>query len=292
MASKPTFNPYLALASGIMAVSTGAIFARLADSPALVTAAYRMGLSVIVILPFALWKIRDELFGLSTGNLKMAVLAGFFLALHFATWISSLDYTTVANSVVLVNTHPIWVGLLAPLIAGERIATPAIAGIALSIVGGVIIGAGDFITPGQALQGDLLALAGGVCAAFYLLIGRKLRQDISLLAYITVCYGSAALLLWGFVLCMGLPVTGFSSTTWAAFWGMALVAQLVGHSSYNWALKWFSAGLVAVSLLGEPIGATVLAYLLFGEGLTLPKFIGCGLIMAAICIAALGEKKA
>ncbi len=292
MASKPGFNPYLALVSGIAAVSTGAIFARLADSPALVTAAYRVGLSTLVILPFALWKIRDELVGLSTGKLKMAVLAGFFLALHFATWISSLDYTTVANSVVLVNTHPIWVGLLSPMIARERIGTPTIAGITLSIMGGAIIGAGDLTAPGQALRGDLLALAGGGCAAFYLLIGRKLRQDMSLLAYITLCYGSAAVLLWGFVLCMGLPVSGFSSTTWAAFWGMALVAQLIGHSSYNWALKWFSAGLVAVSLLGEPIGATALAYVIFGEGLTLSKFIGCGLIMTAICIAAAGERGA
>ncbi len=178
MASKPGFNPYLALVSGIAAVSTGAIFARLADSPALVTAAYRVGLSTLVILPFALWKIRDELVGLSTGKLKMAVLAGFFLALHFATWISSLDYTTVANSVVLVNTHPIWVGLLSPMIARERIGTPTIAGITLSIMGGAIIGAGDLTAPGQALRGDLLALAGGGCAAFYLLIAlRRYLRD-------------------------------------------------------------------------------------------------------------------
>ena len=119
------------------------------------------------------------------------------------------------------------------------------------------------------------------------MIGRSLRRNLSLLAYITVCYGSAAVLLWALVLCLGLPVSGFGKTTWAAFWGMALVAQLIGHSSYNWALKWFSAGLVAVSLLGEPIGASALAYFIFGETLTSGKFVGCALIMVAICIAAM-----
>jgi drug/metabolite transporter (DMT)-like permease len=291
MRSAPRINPYVALVSGIFAVSTGAIFARLADSPAFVTAAYRVGLSTLVILPVACWKVGDELRGLSSKDAKMAVLAGFFLALHFATWISSLDYTSVASSVVLVNTIPIWVGLLSPVITGERAGVATITAMLLSVVGGAIIGTGDFASGDRALLGDLLALAGGICAAFYLLLGRNLRQKLSILAYITVCYGSAAVLLWGFVLCMGLPVMGFSRTTWYALWGMALIAQIVGHSSYNWALKWFSAAMVAVSLLGEPIGATILAYFLFGEGLTLAKIFGGGLILIAICVAAAGESQ-
>ena len=291
MNSVPRLNPYLALVSGIFAVSTGAIFARMADSPALVTAAFRMGLASVVIVPFAWWKTGGELRRLSLKDLKLAVLAGFFLALHFATWIASLDYTSVANSVVLVNTIPIWVGLVSPWVTKDRIGTATVAGILLSVIGGTIIGADDFAGGGQALIGDLLALAGGMCAAFYLLLGRILRRKLSLLAYIAICYGSAAVFLWGAVLCLRLPVSGFSSSTWASFWGMALVAQLIGHSSYNWALKWFSTGLVAVSLLGEPIGATVLAWFIFGEGLTFTKVIGGGLILAAICITAAGEKR-
>lgn len=291
MQSAARINPYLALVSGIFAVSTGAIFARMADSPAFVTAAYRVGLSILVILPFAWWKVGGELKRLSAKDVKMAVLSGFFLALHFATWISSLDYTSVASSVVLVNTVPIWVGLFSPLITGERAGLATMAGMLLSVVGGAIIGTGDFAGGSRALLGDLLALAGGICAAFYLLLGRNLRQKLSILAYITVCYGSAAVLLWSLVLSMRLPVTGFSTTTWYALWGMALVAQIVGHSSYNWALKWFSAAMVAVSLLGEPIGATVMAYFLFGEGVTLSKFFGGALILTAICVAAAGEKQ-
>lgn len=287
----PPFNPYFALLSGVLAVSTGAIFARLADAPALVIAAYRVGLATLVITPVALLKVREELLGLSRREISLAVLSGLFLALHFATWISSLSYTSVANSVVLVNTNPLWVGLFTPFITKERIKPVVAFGILLSVTGGIIIGAGDFESGGKALLGDFLALAGSVCAAVYLLLGRNLRRKLSLLAYIFVCYGSAAAILWLVVLIGQLPISGFSSGTYACFWAMALFTQLIGHSSYNWALRWFSAGLIAVSLLGEPIGSTILAYFIFDEGLTWFKFVGGGLILIAIYISAAGERK-
>lgn len=285
------FNPYLVLMIGIIGVSTGSIFARLADAPALVTAAYRVGLAALVLIPAAGWKAREELRNLSFQDVKMAMLSGLFLALHFAAWISSLDYTAIANSVVLVNTIPLWVGLLTPLITGDSLKSTTVVSIALSVVGGAIIGFGDFATGGNALRGDLLAVVGAVCAAVYLLLGRSLRRKLSLLAYVTVCYGSAAVILWIVVLFLNLPITGYSSQTVAAFWAMALVSQILGHSSYNWALKWFSTALVAVALLGEPIGSTILAYLIFNEGLTWFKFVGGLFIMLAIYIAASGEKK-
>jgi drug/metabolite transporter (DMT)-like permease len=257
--SNPPFTPYFALISGVLAVSTGAIFARLADAPALVIAAYRLGIAALILTPIAFWKARGELSRLSGRDLKLAMLSGFFLALHFATWISSLDYTSVANSVVLI--------------------------------GGAIIGYGDFATGGKALFGDALALAGSICVAVYLLLGRNLRRRLSLLSYIFVCYSSAAVILWIIVLSLGLPISGFNSTTVAAFWGMALISQLIGHTSYNWALKWFSTGLIAVSLLGEPIGATILAYIFFDEGLTAYKTMGGIFILSAIYIAASAENK-
>ena len=287
--SSPPFNPYLALIGGVFAVSTGAIFARLADANPLVIAAYRVGIAALILAPFAWWKARDELRGLSARELTLALISGFFLALHFATWISSLNYTSVANSVVLVNTNPLWVGLLTPLIAKERIKKAAVLGIILSVIGGVIIGFGDFATGSENLLGDGLALCGSICAAIYLLLGRNLRRKLSLLSYIFVCYGSAALILWTIVFALNLPVTGFNTSTYAAFIGMALISQLIGHTSYNWALKWFTAGLIAVSLLGEPIVATFLAYLLFNEGLTWSKVIGGILILSAIYITASAE---
>ena len=288
----PPFNPYLALIIGTMAVSTGAIFARLADAPSLVIAAYRVGIASLILAPITWCKARDEMVTLSKRDLKLAVLSGFFLALHFATWISSLEYTSVANSVVLVNTNPLWVGLLTPLIAKEKVKRAALISIVISVIGGAIIGYGDFATGGKALLGDGLALAGSLCAAVYLLLGRNLRRKLSLLPYIFICYGSAAVILWVIVLSLGLPISGFSTGTVAAFWGMALIAQIIGHSTYNWALKWLSAGLIAVSLLGEPIGSTILAYFLFDEGLTVYKIVGGGIILSAIYIAASSESRA
>ncbi len=288
----PPFNPFFALVTGVLAVSTGAIFVRLAaEAPPLVIAAYRVGLASALILPLAWFKARDELLALSRRDLALAGLSGFFLALHFATWISSLSFTSVANSVVLVNTNPLWVGLLTPLVTGERIRPAVAVGILLSVAGGAIIGFGDFATGGNALLGDLLALGGGVCAAVYLLLGRNLRRRLSLLAYICVCYTSAAAILWLLVLALGLPATGFSGSTCLSLWAMALITQLIGHSSYNWALKWFSTGFIAVSLLGEPVGSTLMAYFLFDEGLTAAKVIGGALILTAIIWSAAGEDK-
>ena len=286
---RPPFNPYFALIIGVFAVSTGAIFARLADAPALVIAAYRVGLATLILAPLAWFRARHEIAALSRRELKLAVISGFFLAMHFATWISSLDYTSVANSVVLVNTNPLWVGLLTPFIVKERVKRATVVSIIISVIGGSIIGYGDFATGGKALLGDALALIGSICAAIYLLLGRNLRRKLSLLPYIFICYGSAAVILWIIVLCLGLPLSGFSRTTVFALWGMALISQLTGHTSYNWALKWFSAGLIAVSLLGEPIGATILAYIIFNEGLTAYKIIGGIFILAAIYIAASAE---
>ena len=186
------FKSYLVLAFGIVGVSTGSIFARLADAPALVTAAYRLGLASLILIPLAAWKARDELRHLSFRDYKLAILSGFFLALHFATWISSLDYTAIANSVVLVNTIPLWVGVLNPLITKDRIRKTTVFSIIVSVIGAGIIGFGDFATGGDALRGDALAVAGAMCAAVYLLFGRNLRRKLSLLSYVAVCYGSAA----------------------------------------------------------------------------------------------------
>lgn len=287
---KPFVNPVMALAVGIAAISTGAIFARAADAPSLVIAAYRVGLATLILAPFAAWKCPGEIAGLSRADWKSVLGAGFFLAVHFATWIASLDYTSVASSVILVETIPLWVGVLTPFVTGERPGKATLAGIGLSFAGGILIGAGDFATGGRALLGDLLALAGGFSGALYIMLGRNVRPRLSLLAYITTCYGTAGALLWTLVIASGTPFTGFSAPTWWAFLGMAIVPQILGHSSYNWALRWFSSTTVAVCLLGEPIGSTILAWIFFGETLTPWKAAGGALILAGIVLAARSEK--
>lgn len=282
-------NPVFALFAGMMAVATGAVFARLADAPALTIAAYRVGLATLMLAPAAWFASKKEIFSLSRKDLWTASGAGLFLALHFAAWISSLEHTSVANSVVLVNTNPIWVGILSPIITKDRIDPANVFSIAVSITGGVIMAYGDFTSGSDVLFGDTLAIIGGIFMAGYLLLGRKVRQKLSLIGYIFICYGSAAIILWGAVLCLGLKASGFSHGTWLAFFAMALFTQLVGHTSYNWALKWFPPGLIALSLLGEPIGSTILAFMVFDEGLTWTKALGGALVLLGIIIAARHE---
>lgn len=275
---------------GVIGISTGSIFARFADASPIVISFYRSGIAAAVMAPLVFFRHREELLGLQRKDFLRVILAGAFLALHFSTWITSLFYTSIASSVVIVETIPVWTAILSPFVSGDKVTRLTWAGIALSFVGVVVISAGDFALGGKALFGDMLALLGAWFATLYFLTGRVVRAKVSLPVYTFICYGSAALLLLGVILVVGLPLRGFSTCTWTAFIGMALVSQILGHSSYNWSLRYLSASLVAVALLGEPIGATILAWVLLGETLTLAKITGGALILVGIVIAVRGER--
>ena len=171
----------------------------------------------------------------------------------------------------------------------EKIKGLTLVSILLSVLGCAIIGFGDIAGGDRALWGDFLALVGGLCMAGYLILGSRLRKKLSLLVYISICYGSAAIILWTVVLLMNLQISAFSSQTLWAIWGLAFISQIIGHSSYNWALRYCSTTLVALSFLGEPVGSTILAYILFREDLTLTKAIGGLIILAAIYMVAKSE---
>lgn len=279
-----------ALVFGILSVSTGAVFARLADAPPLATAAYRLTIASLILAPFAFIYRRHEIARLDRKDLLYTFIAGAFLAVHFGTWISSLSYTSVASSVVLVNTIPIWVGLAA-LLTGEKLSKLTWAALGISVVGVFLVGYGDFSIDPQALWGDCLALIGSIGVSGYVIFGRKIRQKLSLLAYVSLCYGTAAILLSIANLLSGGSMSGFSAHTWLMFLGIAVVPQLLGHSCYNWALGYFSAEFIAVMLLGEPIGCSIMAYFMFDEFPTPIMFAGFAFLMLAIVIAALGESK-
>jgi drug/metabolite transporter (DMT)-like permease len=292
----------LGLTFGILAVSTAAIFIRYAQeyAPSLVIAAYRLTLAAVLLAPVALTQKRAELGALRRGELVLGLLSGVFLAFHFATWITSLEYTTVASSVVLVTTTPLWVALLSPLTLKEPLTRPVLFGMGLALVGGVIVGvsdacswgAGGFSCPsltdtlrGSAFLGDLLALAGAIMAAAYILIGRRLRAKMSLISYIFVVYSMAALVLILLAKAAGQPFTGYPSPAYLWFALLALVPQLLGHSSFNWALRYVSAAYVSITLLGEPIGSTILAYFFLEETPTILKIFGAILILSGIYLA-------
>ena len=289
--SKPMSRtlPIVVLCIGVLGVSSGAIFARMADAHALVKSAYRLGLASMLLVPYACFFHRREYAALGRRDFLLTLLSGFFLAVHFGTWISSLDYTTVASSVVLVNTIPIWVALFGVL-RGNRPSGAMWGCILLSVLGAAVVGYGDLSFSGEALIGDALAVAGAIAAAAYITCGKEVRKKLSVSPYIALCYGTAAVVMWVLVLALGLDFTGFSARTWQAFWGMALLAQVFGHSSYNWALGYFSAGFVAIMLLGEPIGSTILAYFLFKELPSAMTLAGCALLMVSIVVAARSEQ--
>jgi len=296
-----------AILGAILAVSTASIFIRFAqrEAPSLVIAAFRLTFASLILAPIALTRHRAELRGLTRRELLLTLLSGIFLALHFATWISSLEYTTIASSVVLVSTSPLWVALLSPLVLRERLTRPVLVGMLLALTGGVVIALSDAcvwktglacpslaeFVQGGAFFGNFLALAGAWMVAGYLLIGRRLRAKMSLVPYIFVVYSVAAVVLIVIMLAAGETPLGYPSMTYVWMLLLALVPQLIGHSTYNWALRYMPAALVAVTTLGEPIGSTILAYFLLREAPTWIKLGGAAMILAGIWLASKAETK-
>ncbi len=296
-ATRPILPPRLVLFVGILAVSTASLFIRWAqqDAPSLVIAAYRLLFASALLAPGVLWKHAAELRHLHLRHLGWALLSGAFLAAHFAVWITSLEYTTVASSVVLVTTTPLWVALTAGRTLGERLTPRTWLGIGLALAGGVVIALGDGCRwdhgltchglgtlQGRALLGDLLALMGAWAAAAYLSIGRHLRAHTSFPLYVLLTYSMAALVLSIVVTLRGLPWTGYPAATYGWFLALALVPQLLGHSAFNWALRHLPASVVSLHLLGEPVGSTLLALAFLGEVPSALTLVGSALVLAGL----------
>jgi drug/metabolite transporter (DMT)-like permease len=287
----------LVLLVGIFAVSMASIlirFARQAGVPALMVAAYRLSIATLVLSPIVLRRHTAELKRLTRRDWLAALASGVFLALHFATWVSSLDYTTVTSSVVLVTTGPIWVALASWLFLREKLSRPIVIGLIVSVGGGVIVGLSDsagFGLAGSQLWGDSLALAGAWFVAGYLLIGRQLRDRMSLIVYIFIVYGSAAVMLIALGLASGASFTadaaGVPYQSIGLLWLilMALFPQLLGHSSYNYALRFLPTTYVAVVALAEPVGTSILAFFLLNELPPPLTMLGASVILIGIAIA-------
>jgi drug/metabolite transporter (DMT)-like permease len=277
----------LLLLVGVVAVSFSAIFIRLADAPALTIAFYRTGIAAALLLPFALVRQREELKALTRRQVAIAVAAGAMLALHFAVWITSLSYTTIAASVVLVTTQPIWVAAFSWMLFGERLRGLVVAGVLVALAGAVVVSGGDFASPARprALEGDLLALAGAITAAAYFVAGRHLRRDVSLATYAGLAYGTCAVFLLPVALLSGAQLSGFPAKTWGLFVLMALVPQMLGHTVFNFLLRDVEATVVAITVMGEPVGATLLAMAIFGEMPPASAILGGVLILAGIYVA-------
>jgi drug/metabolite transporter (DMT)-like permease len=282
-----------ALGMGVAAASFAAILivaARAQGIPALSIAALRMTAAALVVAPIALFRCAGEIRALSARDLGLAIASGILLAFHFGFWTSSLDSTSVMSSVVFVSTNPLFVAAASALLFHERLRPAALAGIGVAVAGGVVIGIADAgLGGGGTTRGDIMALLGAVAASGYLLVGRQLRARMSLMLYVGIVYVTAAVALLCAVVLSGAPLAGFPGEGYLWVLLLALGPQLLGHTSFNYALKYVSATFVTVALLGEPIGATLLAIPLLSQVPTIPRIIGGLCILAGIFLAARAE---
>lgn len=283
---------YLVLFIGVLSISFAAIFIRLADAPPLVIAAYRLAIAAAIIIPFTASRTLGSLRGLSRRDLLLILLSSFFIALHFGLWITSLSYTSIASSVVLVTAHPAFVAIVSYFLWGERLNRLIVGGIAIALGGVFLLNYGGFAFGPQAVMGNLLALVAGFAMGAYLIVGRQLRTNIDMLSYLTIIYTGAAVLLLVAVVISGHGFLGYSPVTYLMLILLALVPQLIGHSSLNLAVRLIPVTLVSVAILGEPVGATILGTVILSEIPTITEILGGLLIIGGIFIVVrYGSKK-
>ncbi|MEE9217067.1 MAG: DMT family transporter [Anaerolineales bacterium] len=296
--SRPPVGAVLAIA--VLAASFSSIFIRFAQSEAnsLVISAYRLAIAALLLSPILLFRYRGEVRALSRNESRLSLLAGLFLAIHFGTWITSLEYTSVASSVVLVQTAPLMVAALSPLLLGEQISRYLLVGLLIAMVGSLIVGISDAcgaegclpldeLLRGTAIRGDLLALAGAAAGAGYIIVGRRVRQSMSLVPYIGIAYGTAAIALITASLIQGAPLMGFEPQTYLWLLLLAIFPQLVAHTSYNWALGYVAAAIVSLVLLAEPVASGILALVILDETPTTIRLVGGVLILIGIGLGTL-----
>lgn len=267
---------------GVLFTSFSSILVRLSDSPALIIATYRLGFTVAILLPLVLTRHREELLKIKGRDFVLCLISGAFLALHFTTWFASLDYTSVASSTVLVDTHAIFVVAGSYVFFREKTSIKALAYIIIALLGSVIISLADSAAGSNVLYGDFLAILGAVFVSGYMLIGRSLRKKFSVAPYTFLVYSScmATLLVMDFA--TKTPVWPYPKRELVIFLGLAVLCTLLGHSLFNWSFEHISPTFVSTSLLSEPVFASIMAIGLFGEIPPAITLAGAGIVILGI----------
>lgn len=288
MSSDWSPRTYVVLTLGVISFAFAPILVRWAgDVPGLAIAVWRTGTAAAVLLPAAVVRSGPEIGRFTYRDWGLIVAAGVFLGLHFIAWIESLYHTTVASASVLVTTSPILLAVLGSLVLGERLRLATVAAIGAAVGGAALIGwadAGTVVLGRGALRGNSLALGGAVLVSFYLLIGRVVRQKVSWLAYVTPLYVVAALTALGAASVKGTPLLGYSWSVYGLCAGLALGPQVLGHGSFNYALQHMPAAVVGMLALLEPVGASILAYVLFGEVPPAASIGGMVVVLGAVAV--------
>jgi drug/metabolite transporter (DMT)-like permease len=286
--SPQTFANY-AILIAVVAVSFSAILIRWSDAHPFVIAAYRMGITSMILLPLVLAKYLSEIKKIKRNELLFMIAIGMILALHFGSWIASLEETSVASSVILVTSHPLFVAIVSHYIFREKLQTIGYIGIIIAFAGIIILTIGDYGLGGSNLRGDMLALIGSIAAGIYILGGRKSRRSVSLIPYVFIVYSICTLCLLIACLAVAAPLYPLPIAEYELFILMAIIPTILGHTFYNYALKYVKAQIISVSLLGEPIGSSILAYILLSEAAPRLTIIGGALILPGIYLAYIGR---
>ena len=284
--------PYIAIVVGVISVSLSAIFVKLSSAESAVIAFYRMLFSVLIMSPVFLLKYKSELKLLQKRDWIFSIVAGVFLAFHFILWFESLNYTSVASSTVLVTLQPIFAFIGTYVFFKERVAFQSIVAVIVAISGSLLISWGDFRVSGAALYGDILALIACAFITGYLLFGQDVRKRLSLMTYTMVVYSVSTITLFFYVLFTGQSFGPYETVDWFWFLMLAIVPNLLGHTLFNWSLKWVSTNAISIAILLEPIGATILAFFIFSESLILSQVIGGIIVILGIALFMLDIKKA
>jgi drug/metabolite transporter (DMT)-like permease len=287
-------RPFVGLLVGIVVASTAATIVRFAQQHAgsLSVAAWRLVLASAILTPLTLATRRAELRRLSRRQWRSAISSGLLLAIHFATWIPSVALTTVAASVLLVNTHPIVVALVSARMVGDRLSRRMVSALLIAICGAALVAMGHVNEGAHRLLGDMLALAGALAVAGYFLIGRQLRAELSLLCYIWPVYTTAAAGLMATLLLSGQQVMPADLEGWLWILLLAIGPQLVGHTMLNWSLRYLSAPYVTLAGLLMPIGAALIAWWALGERPSIWAAAGAGLVLTGVALATKSEHRA
>lgn len=284
-------NPYIILFIGVLAVSTSAIFVKLATAEAGVIAFYRLFFSVLLMLPIFVLKYRKELRLIVKRDWILTIISGIFLAFHFIFWFESLNYTSVASSTVLVTMQPLFAFIGAYLFFKEVITVKAIISAIVAIIGSVIISWGDFQVSGTALFGDILALIACGLITGYLLFGQDVRKRMSLITYTFLVYSFSSITLLVYVVIKGEALLGHSNSDWMYFLLLAIIPTLLGHTLFNWSIKWISTTAISMAILLEPVGAAILAYYILEEYIMFSQVIGGVIIIIGILIFLMDQRK-
>lgn len=290
-----TVPPTVALGVAVVAISTGAILVRLSSAPSAVAAFYRVLFTTLPLVVVAGWKFRSDFRRIGRRDLLFATLSGLALALHFATWFESLEWTSVAASVTLVQSQPLFVAIGAWLLLRERLTNRMVLGIVVAVAGMATMSLGDLLggvlVGPDPLLGNSLAVFGALMAACYVLAGRSLRQRIALVPYVVVVYSVCTVCLLGIAILQGGPLVGYPAREWLIFLGLAIGPGLLGHTVINWTLEYLESSVVSVSLLGEPVGATILALVLLAEAPTAFTVIGGLVVLGGIYLTATDRER-